>query len=183
MEGYLATVNIFAGDFAPKDWAFCHGQLLAISSNTALFSLLGTSFGGNGTTTFALPDLRGRVPVGTGKGPGLQDWQLGEMQGTTTNTMLISNLPSHDHSSLVDIKVPVNANGSDADSPEATFPAIPTNGQQYYANEPTPGAFMGQIHANGTLQPTGGSIPINNMQPYLAVNYIICQYGIYPSRG
>lgn len=101
MEGYIAQIILFAGTFAPRGWAFCQGQILSISQNTALFSLLGTTYGGNGQTTFALPDLRGRAPIGTGQGPGLSSISLGQMAGTENVTLLITQLPAHTHTVTV----------------------------------------------------------------------------------
>src|SRR5688572_13508567 len=97
MEGYLAQVIMFAGNFAPRGWAFCQGQILSIAQNTALFALLGTTYGGNGQTTFALPDLRGRVPVGTGQGPGLPSVTLGELAGEPAHTLISTEMPAHNH--------------------------------------------------------------------------------------
>ena len=172
MEGYIAQIIMFAGNFAPKNWAFCNGALISISSNTALFSLLGTTYGGNGTTTFALPDLRGRVPVGTGQGPGLSPVDLGEMAGTATTTLLTTNLPAHTHS--------LNAY-SDAGTTN-----VPTG--NLLANT---GALDKEYASTGTLTPmsnqaigaTGSNSPFNIMQPYLGMNYVICLFGIYPSRN
>src|SRR6187551_745598 len=97
MDGYIAQILFFAGNFAPRNWAFCAGQLLSIASNTALFSLIGTTYGGNGTTTFALPDFRGRTAVGTGQGPGLANITLGEVAGAATTTLLVTQIPAHTH--------------------------------------------------------------------------------------
>jgi microcystin-dependent protein len=97
MEGYIAEIRLFAGNFAPRNWAFCQGQIMSISQNTALFSLLGTTYGGNGQTTFALPDFRGRVAVGTGQGPGLPNMTLGEMSGEPTHTLIVTEIPMHNH--------------------------------------------------------------------------------------
>src|SRR4051812_19628298 len=100
-EPFLAEIMIFAGNFAPRGWAFCNGQILSIAQNTALFSLLGTTYGGNGQTTFALPDLRGRVPIGVGQGPGLSSISLGEVGGTENVTLLTTQMPMHDHTATV----------------------------------------------------------------------------------
>ena len=183
MEGTMATVTLFAANFAPKNWAYCQGQILAISSNTALFSLLGTTYGGNGQTTFALPNMSGRVPVGTGAGPGLPQQLLGEISGTPNNTMLISNMPAHNHQATVTIQVPINPNGVDVENPEGAFLGVPDSGKMYYSNAPAAGQFMGNLATTANAGITGGSQPINNMQPYLTLNYIICLYGIYPSRN
>src|SRR6478672_10112699 len=96
-EPFLAEIIMFAGNFAPRGWAFCQGQILSIAQNTALFSLLGTTYGGNGQTTFALPDLRGRVPVGTGQGPGLSNYDLGQVSGSESVTLTVSQMPAHNH--------------------------------------------------------------------------------------
>lgn len=183
MDGYLATVTLFAGNFAPLSWAYCDGSLVSIASNTALYALLGTTYGGDGQVTFALPDLRGRVPVGTGQGPGLSNWELGEVNGTTQNTMTTANLAAHNHYAQVNIQIPVNGNSSDTDNPEASFPSIPANGQQYYSNAPAAGQYMGNLVTTANLSVAGASQPINNMQPFLVLNYIICTEGIFPSRN
>lgn len=176
MEGTIGEIRLFAGNFAPKNWAFCQGQILGIAQNTALFSILGTTYGGNGTTTYALPDLRGRVPVGAGTSPGLPSVQLGEMAGFPTVTLLISNLPAHNH------LVNASSQAGNSPNPAGNIPAV--------LNEPS-----GQSEINGyfsttttTMNPqtvgiTGSNAPVNIMQPYLGMNYIICQYGIYPSRN
>src|SRR6476619_6096122 len=96
-EPFMAEIVLFAGNFAPRGWAFCHGQILSIAQNTALYALLGTTYGGDGQTTYALPDLRGRVPVGTGQGPGLLNINLGEMSGEPTHTLIITEMPAHNH--------------------------------------------------------------------------------------
>jgi microcystin-dependent protein len=174
MEGTIGEIRMFAGNFAPKNWAFCQGQLLAIQSNTALFSILGTTYGGNGTTNFALPDLQGRVPVGAGTGPGLPTVVLGEIAGTNTNTLTISEMPMHTHT--------VAANAGTAGrglqvSPTNNFPAQNQDGSGNYA--PTPDTTMNPQ----MVGLAGGSQPVNNMQPYLGMNYVICLYGIFPSRN
>ncbi|RFS15515.1 phage tail protein [Emticicia sp. C21] len=177
MEGYIAEIRMFAGNFAPRGWAFCQGQLLSIAQNTALFSLLGTTYGGNGQTTFGLPDLRGRVPIGTGQGPGLTSRNLGEVGGSETNTLLISQMPAHIHT------LNASANG----------PTINTaNGNLLASQSRSNGGTMPNVYApNSGAVPMGGSAigvaggsqPVNNIQPYLGINFIICMEGIYPSRN
>lgn len=172
MEGYLAEIRMFAGNFAPRNWAFCQGQLLAIAQNTALFSLLGTTYGGNGQTTFGLPDFRGRVAVGTGQGPGLPSINLGEVSGTPSTTLLVTNMPAHNHT-----LTPL-ANSSDA---TASKPA-----GKYMALTPAPAYAATQDGTAMGVQTTtisGGSQPFSIMQPYLGMNYIICLFGIFPSRN
>jgi microcystin-dependent protein len=169
MEGYLAQVIMFAGNFAPRGWAFCQGQILSIAQNTALFSLLGTTYGGNGQTTFALPDFRGRSPVGTGQGPGLSNISLGQVAGTETVTLLPGNLPPHSHS----------VNGvkgtSDANTPNATLPANASAYSTQAANAVMNATMIG--NGPGQSQP----VPIRN--PYLGMNFVICMQGIFPSRN
>jgi len=177
MEGTIGEIRLFAGTFAPKYWAFCQGQMLGIAQNTALYSIVGTTYGGNGTTTFALPDLRGRVPVGTGQGPGLPAVSLGKMAGTPNVTLLLSNLPAHSHFLQVS-----NLPGDSTD-PSNNFPAVLNDAS---GQDATNNGYLASY--NTTLNPqavsvSGNNMPVNIMQPYLGMNYIICMYGIYPSRN
>lgn len=188
MEPTLGEIRIFAGNFAPRMWAFCEGQLLPISQNSALFSLIGTIYGGDGRTTFALPDLRGRLPIGPGQGPGLQDWRIGEKQGQETVTMTVTNLPSHNHTGAGTINVSA-ANGS-TNSPDGNYFAAAIGRDQTTGENVQVNAFNNAASGPGPLQEvtiqvgtTGGSTPINNIQPTLALNFIIAIEGIYPSRG
>jgi microcystin-dependent protein len=172
MEGYLAAIMLFAANFAPRGWAFCNGQILSIAQNTALFSLLGTTFGGNGQTTFALPDLQGRVPVHPGQGPGLSPYVLGEAGGSENTTLLLSNVPQHNHS--------LNAT-SEAGTTSAPAGAYLGNTGALDREYNTSGTVVA-MNA-GAIGVAGGSQPFNNIQPYLAVNFIICMEGIFPSRN
>lgn len=168
-SGTIGEIRLFAGNFAPRDWAFCNGQLMSIAANSALFSILGTTYGGNGTSTFALPDLRGRVPVGVGQGPGLSNRQLGEASGQETVTLTQANLPSHSHT--------LAAGGM----PTTSDPAgayLPTGTSRIYG----PGPATTQL-APATIGLTGQNVPVNNVQPYLGMSYVICLYGIYPARN
>lgn len=180
MEVDLALIFAFAGNFAPQGTLYCSGQLLNISSNTALFSLLGTTYGGNGTNNFALPDLRGRTLIGMGQGPGLSNYALGQAAGVESTSILVSNLPSHTHA--------LNA--------YAGGPNTTSAGGAYLAASPLTGSGpnASQIKtyatnaANVTMGPgsvgnTGSNIPINILQPYVAVSYIIIVNGIFPSRN
>lgn len=167
-EGFLGEVKLFAGNFAPRGWAFCQGQLLSISQNTALFSILGTTYGGDGRTTFGLPDLRGRVPAGTGSGPGLSNYSLGQKIGTETVTLTNSNLPSHAHTLSGISELTIKSNPNDKSDTKALVPAN------------TPGSTP---VTNLNTQNMGGSQSINNIQPTLGMNYIICLQGIFPSRS
>lgn len=172
-EPFLGQICSFGFQFAPKGWAFCAGQILPIAQNTALFSLLGTTYGGNGQTTFALPDLRGRVGNNQGQGPGLQNYSLGQVGGTETNTLTVSNLPSHNH--------PVSCSGVDG-NPNGT--KTPINNYPGY-NDGSPSY---STNANGIMNPlmvglTGSNIPVNNLSPYLTINFCIAMQGIFPSRN
>lgn len=180
----IGTIILFAGNFAPRSWAFCEGQLLSISQNTALFSILGTTYGGDGKSTFALPDLRGRVPIQQGTGAGLSHHSLGAKVGKETNTLQVANLPAHNH--VASLKVSsANANlnvataGSSIASPGSlsgrTF--TPTEG----FNSTIPNITMN--NESVTTNNTGSNTPVNNIQPSLALNYIICLNGVYPSRN
>jgi microcystin-dependent protein len=182
MEGYIAEIRLFAGNFAPRGWAFCNGQILSIAQNTALFSLLGTTFGGNGQTTFALPDLRGRVAVGPGQGPGLPAVNLGQVSGEPTHTLIITEMPAHNHTTQVTPRAYDEGFGGGGNS------SVPTNNFWSSTNGGGPYNNTSNVAMNaGAVQVTvgiaGGSQPHNNMQPYLGVNYIICMEGIYPSRN
>ena len=172
VETFLGEIRMFAGNFAPTGWAFCQGQLLPIAQNQALFSLLGTTYGGNGTTTFALPDLRGRVPVGFGQGPGLSNREIGEKFGSELVTLNINQMPSHNHT--------VNAVTTEGNQ------NLPTNSLP--ANTKTLDKEYSDANANTTMKatmvnPTGGSQPFGVSQPSLGVNFIIALQGIYPSRN
>jgi microcystin-dependent protein len=186
MEPFIGEIRMFGGNFAPRSWAYCNGQLLAISQNQALFSILGTTYGGDGRTTFALPDLRGRVPIQHGSGPGLSSHSLGQRGGTVTNNLTINNLPSHSHTASLTGKreLPVNSTGVDSDSPSGAFPG--STGSDFYAASASAGAFMGAVDTAGLVphvENTGGGQSINNLQPYTAVNYIIAIEGTFPSRN
>ena len=166
MEPFIGRVLMFGGNFAPRGWAFCEGQLLAISSHSALFSILGTIYGGDGRTTFALPDLRGRIAVQQGTGPGLSRVDLGERGGTNTNTMTIAHMPSHNHT----VAIPTST-----DTPEESSGFL---GNSAIFSEDGSTNYPGV-----TVSMAGGTQPYNNMQPTIAVSYIIALEGIYPSRN
>jgi microcystin-dependent protein len=174
-EPFLAEIVLFAGNFAPRGWAFCQGQILSIAQNTALFSLLGTTYGGNGQTTFALPDLRGRVPIGTGQGPGLSSYNLGQVGGTETVTLNVNNLPAHNHP----VNVPNTAPSPALASPVGNYLAPAARGGSPIFAAGPPNAAMGALMIGNT----GGSQPFGNVQPYLAINFIIAITGIFPSRN
>ncbi len=180
MEGTIGEIRLFAGNFAPRNWAYCAGQLVAIASNTALFSILGTTYGGDGRVTFGLPDLRGRTAIGAGQGPGLPIIDLGETLGTENVTLLQSNLPPHHH--LVNSN---NTAGSgSANSPGNNFmgtgPVDRSTGSAVNTRYATTANNAMGLAAIGIA---GSSLPIEIIQPTLCTNYIICQYGYFPSRN
>jgi microcystin-dependent protein len=174
LEPFIGQIIMFAGNFAPRGWALCDGQLLPIAQNTALFSILGTTYGGDGRTTFGLPDLRGRVTIHAGTGPGLSNKRLGQRSGAETQTLTINQLPSHNH--LMNVH-PTEATNS-----------LPVDGYLGKTGDGAPdfyhssnGAPTGQL-ASGAIQATGGGQAVSIMQPYNTVNYIIALVGVYPSR-
>ncbi|PZX55696.1 phage tail protein [Algoriphagus chordae] len=181
MEEMIGVIKLFAGNFAPRGWAFCEGQLLSVNVNQALFSILGTIYGGDGRTTFALPDLRGRVPIGAGSGPGLSPIRLGAKGGAESTTLQASNLPSHTHN------LNVSSNPGSTNNPQGGFlaqsnvtierggAAVPTSSYTEAGH-----ANMGTTNAIGS---TGGSQLLPLLNPYEATSYIICMEGIYPSRS
>jgi microcystin-dependent protein len=180
MEPFLGQIQAFGFNFAPRGWAKCDGQLLAISQNQALFSLLGTTYGGDGRTTFALPDLRGRTMLSEGTGPGLSPRPLGQRSGTQTNTLSLSQLPSHNHSlTPVKVTVPVSVEDADQDEAEGKFLANGT----FYHNAGGGTYGTGPLPLSGEMGHTGNSQAINNMQPFLVVNICIATTGLFPSRS
>ena len=176
-EAFIGEIRMFAGNFAPRSWAFCDGQLLAISQNDALFSLLGTIYGGDGRTTFALPDCRGRVPVHMGTGPGLTNRRLGARGGQENVTLTIAQLPSHNHGGELQA---VSSDATTADAQGSMF-AQSVGGSAYHTGT---GRGEGPVAMNaGTLANTGGSQSHSNMAPTLCLNFIVCLFGVYPSRS
>ena len=180
MEGYIGEIRMFAGNFAPLYWAYCQGQLMSIAQNTALFSIVGTTYGGDGQVTFALPDFRGRLAVGTGHAPGLSDYELGQLAGTENVTLLLPNLPSHNHPVTGTVTVKASSDGSTESDP--------TGKQLGPSNTYTTTADLVDMAAGNTdvrlsTGLAGGNAPFSHLQPYLAMNYIICTEGIYPSRN
>jgi len=171
-EPFIAEIRIFAGNFAPRGWAFCNGQLLPISQNTALFSLIGTTYGGDGRSTTALPNLQGRAPMHPGRGPGLTSRRLGQLGGDQTVTLSEAQMPSHNHR--------LRASEEDGAQVSPDMNALPGAGNDMY--RAPAGANLGAM-ASETLPNTGGSQAHNNMQPYLAMYFIIALVGLYPSRS
>src|SRR5665213_211229 len=177
-EPFLAQIALFPFNFAPTGWALCNGQLLSITQNTALFSLLGTNYGGDGRSTFGLPNLQGSVPVGAGQGPGLGNYDLGEPGGTPDITLLTSEMPIHTHfaNATIDRGNTTVATGNVPASGAAGTPQKPTVAKIYSSNAPN-----AQLNPSA-LGVAGGSQPHNNMQPYLTLNFCIALQGIFPAR-
>jgi len=178
-DQFIGEIRIFAGNFPPRGWAFCDGQLLPLSQNTALFSLLGTTYGGNGQTNFALPNLNGRTPIGFDQGPGLSLRDLGESGGSDNVTLTTAELPLHQHSMITSgsVTLPASSAAGNSDSPANTNAANVTN-----AYSASAGSNMKTTDYAVELSATGSSQPHNNLQPYVVVRYIIALQGIYPPR-
>lgn len=195
MDGTLAEVRIFTGNFAPRNWAFCNGQLLPINQYQALFSLLGTTYGGDGRTTFGLPDLRSKVAMHAGTGNGLTPRRLGQQTGLEYNYLTTSQLPSHTHtaqstlaSNNLTVEVPASTAVGNKKKPTGNVLAVDTNDAGY--TDAVPDTTLGNpIPLGGTasvttqIGVTGASQSVNNIQPSLVVNYIICMNGLFPSRS
>lgn len=172
-EPFVAEIRIFAGNFAPRGWAFCNGQLLPISQNTALFSLIGTTYGGDGRSTTALPNLQGRAPMHPGRGPGLTDRRLGQRGGVEAVTLTEAQMPNHAHQ--------MQASGRPANNDDpASDRWLGTAGSNNAAYA-SPNNLVAM--ASQSLENAGGSQPHNNLQPYLTINFIIALVGLYPSRS
>ena len=170
---FVGEIRMFAGNFPPVGWAFCDGSLLSISENEVLFVLIGTTYGGDGQVTFALPDLRGRVPVHQGQGPGLSNRVIGQLSGTENVTLIAGQLPAHTHVLNATATAAASSNGV-----AGSLTGAVAAGTQIYGSAPG-GAPM----AASALTSTGGNQPHNNMAPFLSVNFIISLFGIFPSQG
>jgi len=195
MEPYLGMLILFGGNFAITGWAFCWGQIISIAQNSALFSLLGTIYGGNGVTTFGLPDLRGRAPIGWGQGPGLSPYTIGQIGGSESTTLLLPNMPAHNHQAAFNLTATPSAStaaGSSTTPDPTLVPAtLPTIGsgpsgnpiKGYVAKDSTttlaPGAVAGTI----TVGFSGNNQPFSILNPYLAMTYLIALSGVFPSRS
>jgi len=171
-EPFVGEIRMFAGNFAPRGWAFCDGQLLAVSQNDALFSLLGTIYGGDGRTTFGLPDMRGRIPIHAGAGPGLSDRRLGAKGGDENVTLTTNQLPSHTHEPVKGF-----SDVADASEPVGNMPAQSTSVRLFSTAAGTAADFN-----NAAVSNVGGSQSHTNLMPFLCINFIISLFGIYPSR-
>lgn len=171
-DPFVAEIRIFPFNFAPQGWAFCNGQLLPLSQNTALFSLLGTTYGGNGLSNFALPDMQGRAPMHPGQGPGLSLHDLGEEGGVETLTLLTSEIPAHTHG------LGSATDPGDTNTPQGNA-LTRSSGASIYNAATSPLVAMNP----GAIGVAGGSLPHNNMQPYLTVNFCIAMQGVFPPRS
>jgi microcystin-dependent protein len=177
-EPFLGQISIYGFNFAPRGWAMCNGQILPIAQNTALFSLLGTTYGGNGQTTFALPDLRSRVPIHFGQGPGLSSYDLGQAAGSETDTLTVNQMPAHQHT----YKPQQASSGAATDGVAVGNYPAKTDLNMY---DPATSAldFMGASPNPPVTSIVGGSQPFPILQPYLALNFCIALEGIFPSRN
>ncbi|MPQ49126.1 phage tail protein [Marinifilum sp. N1E240] len=205
MEGTLAEIRGFAGNFSPRNWAYCYGQIVSIAQNTSLYSLLGTTFGGDGRTTFGIPDLRGRVPIGQGQAPGMQEYYLGQFGGQELIRLTHAQLPAHNHAAVAsigsatisgEVVATMNVNNSDGENrtPEGNY--LGFSGGDIYQDSASTGSTLNSaaitVDSSGlqvavgdvTVQVDntgdGGQFPI--IQPFLCINWIICIDGLYPQR-
>jgi len=175
-DAMLGEIRMFAGTFAPRGWALCDGQLLPISQNSALFSILGTTYGGDGRTTFALPDLRGRAPIHAGSGPGLITKRLGQKGGEENVTLNILQIHSHNHSATLTLNA--DSTVATSDKPENMFPARNAAATPQYGDTANTTLAAGSV----SVANTGGNQAHNNMQPYTTIHFIIATQGFFPSR-
>lgn len=191
MEGVMATIMLFAGNFAPRNWMFCDGRSLSIAEFSALYSLLGATYGGDGRTTFALPDLQGRGPIGAGHGPGLNPVTLGELGGEEQTRLQMGNLPSHSHpASLNEGTIRASSASADDDDPAGRTLAVTSITARgvdvvgnIYGSGPDASMAAGIVTGRVEVGAAGGNLPFSNRPPYTGLNYVICVQGIYPSRS
>ena len=179
---YLGQLQVFAGTFCPRGWSTASGQLLAISSNSALYSLLGTFYGGDGRTTFALPDARGRSVINAGTGPGLSTYNIGTRAGVTSVTLTESTMPTHSHVATVDANLPTSSQSADTNAPSGNSLATFHAGAQIYKTGAGDQQGM-ELTGSITLQNTGLGFEHENREPYIAMNWCIATQGLYPSRN
>jgi microcystin-dependent protein len=172
---YIAEIRIFGFNFAPIDWAQCNGQTIGIDQNPTLFNIIGTTYGGNGTTTFSLPNLQDRTVVGMGQGPGLRNWPLGGVFGEANHTLLISEVPLHAHPAT--FAAGVTFGGQQATPSSTSYPGRAQTPSRAY------NTAAGTTLAPATIGPAGGSLPHNNIQPVLVLNYCIALFGVFPPQS
>jgi microcystin-dependent protein len=173
-ESYIGSIVLFAGNFVPRGWALCDGSTLSIQQYTALFSILGTTYGGNGTTTFGLPDLRGRAPISSGQGPGRQSYVLGQSAGVEQVTLSTSQMPAHNHN----VKVSTTEGSPSADAPNGNILAAQSNGNFFAEVSTADGSYGGVTVGN-----TGNNQPFSVRTPSVVLIYIICLVGVFPPRS
>lgn len=180
-EPFIGEVKLLGFSFPPLGYMSCQGQLLPIAQNNALFALLGTTYGGDGQTTFGLPDLQGRVPIGQGQGPGLPEYTIGEEAGNVSVTLTTGNLPMHVHPAMdVSVRMPVSTGGGDQSEPTGY---VANQGTDVYSSVATPNSFYGTVNVSGTTGVSGSGFPVGIANPYLVMNYSIATEGIFPSRN
>ena len=180
MDPFISQIIAVGCNFAPRGWMACEGQLLPIASYTALFSLVGTMYGGDGRTTFALPDLRGRVPIGKGQGPGLSNHNQGDIGGTEQNVLTTAQMPAHTHA--LNLTAAVNVSTTNPSTDEAANAFLANTSSNFYATSGSAGSNLGGVTAAGTAANAGNNAAVTNMQPYLALIWVIAVEGTYPSR-
>lgn len=184
MEPHVGEIRIFAGSFEPAGWMFCSGQLLPISEYEVLFQLIGTTYGGDGQETFALPNLQGRVPIHMGTGPDGTTYQLGEVAGTESVTLTTQQIPVHNHGAAGRITIPVRGDSPGHLSDPANAAIAVSPGKKFFSKVESPSGVMAPLDMPGAVtNVTGGSQPHENMQPFIAVNYIISLFGIFPTQN
>jgi len=176
---YLGEIRTVGFNFAPQGWAFCNGQELSIADNEALFFLLGTTYGSDGQRTFNLPNMQSRVVVGTGKGAGLSAYAPGQQAGAEAVTLITNQLAPHQHGFATTLNA--TTGGTPQNEPTGAYPGV-ANGAALYAATPTTGAYLGATAIQGSVQPAGGNQSHSNLQPVLALNYIICLEGVFPPQ-
>ena len=176
MDGYIGYVTLFAGNFEPKNWAFCNGQIMQIGQNTALFSILGTYYGGDGISTFALPNLQGRTVVGAGQSP-FSLYYLGEEGGSASNSLLVANMPAHQHTISIQV-TPACGGLANSSSPENAYYGVSASDLYNYTADTPLNTFTAPV----VLGTTGNNIPVNTQHPILGLNYIICLAGVFPQK-
>lgn len=181
-EPFIGEIKILGFNFAPQGYLTCQGQLMSIAQYTALFALIGTNYGGDGQTTFALPDLQGRLPLGQGQGVALPSYLIGEEAGSTSASITTANLPAHTHPGAgISVNIPISTGGSDTASPEGAF--LCNRGTEVYSTVATSGKNYGASTVSGNTGATGSSMPFDITNPYLTINYSIAIEGIFPSRS
>lgn len=180
MEGTIGEIRMFASTFAPRNWWYCDGTLIAIRSNTALYSILGTTYGGDGQTTFGLPDMRGRVSVGAGQGSGLNYVALGQRWGSESTYLNSLNLAMHAHATITSVSIPVLADNGNTAEPKGNVLA---SANQMYTNGGDTDAVLRTSPSTAAISVAGGTQPVPIMQSYMGMAYIVCMTGVFPARN